>query len=166
MHVRHESLAADIPARERAMALRPLRPEEVPPPIWKEPPRCTGTEMCIYRGVQSNVRLVQTQFLRPQDVGSGGLMSRDPAAAWDTVYKHSANALVPSGPQEGGVACAHIPAAVWNELVDMRHLVERPYRGWFPYELNSSEMRVNTADAARLISAQRITIELVSTHRR
>jgi hypothetical protein len=148
------------------MALRPLRPEEVPPPIWKEPPRCTGAEMCIYRGVQSNVRLVQTQFLRAQDVGSGGLMSRDPAAAWDTVYKHSANALVPSGPQEGGVACAHIPAAAWNELVNMRHLVERPYRGWFPYELNSSEMRVNTADAAKLISAQRITIELVSTHRR
>lgn len=148
------------------MALRPLRPEEVPPPIWKDPPRCTGAEMCIYRGVQSNVRLIPAQFLRPQDVGSGGLMSRDPAAAWDTVYKHSANALVTSGPQEGGVACVHVPAAVWNELVAMRHLVERPYRGWFPYELNSSEMRVNTREAATLISAQRVTIELVSAHRR
>jgi hypothetical protein len=148
------------------MALRPLRPDEVPPAIWRDPPRCSGVEMCIFRGVQSNVRLVQIQFLRPQDVGSGGLMSRDPAAAWDTVYKHSANALVRSGPQEGGVACAHIPMAVWNDLVAMRHLVERPYRGWFPYELSSTEMRVNTPEAAALISAQRITIELVSAHRR
>lgn len=151
---------------ERAMALRPLRPNEEPPAIWKPPPRGAGVEMCIYRGVQSNVRLVQTQFLRPQDVGSGGLMSRDPAAAWDTVYKHSANALVPAGPQEGGVACVHIPVAIWNELVDTRHLVERPYRGWFPYEINSSEMRVNSPEAAALISAQRVTIELVSAHRR
>ena len=148
------------------MALRPLRPDEIPGPIWKEPPRCTGAEMCIYRGVQSNVRLVPATFLRPQDVGSGGLMSRDPKAAWDTVFNHSANALVRGGPQEGGVACAHVPAAIWNELVASRHLVERPYTGWFPYRIgNSSEMRVNSPEAAQLISAQPITVELVSQYR-
>jgi hypothetical protein len=149
------------------MALRPLLPHEKPQPIWKAPPLCVGVETCIYRGVQSNVRLVPAQFLRPQDVGSGGLMSRDPKAAWDTVYNHSAQALVSSGPQEGGVACAHVPAAVWNELVTSGHLVERPYTGWFPYRIgNSSEMRVNSVEAAQLISAQRISVEVVSQHRR
>ena len=56
------------------MALRALRPEEVPSAIWlqKPPPLCTGVETCIYRGVQSNVRLIPAQFLRPQDVGAGG----------------------------------------------------------------------------------------------
>lgn len=148
------------------MALRPLRPDEIPPPIWKTPPLCTGAEMCIYRGVQSNVRDVPKTFLRPQDVGSGGLMSRDPAAAWDTVYNHSANALVRGGQHEGGVACAHVPAAIWNDLVTSRHLVERPYKGWFPYRIgDSSEMRVNSLEAAQLISAQNITFELVSAHR-
>jgi hypothetical protein len=148
------------------MALRPLRPDEIPGPIWKAPPFCAGAEMCIYRGVQSNVREVPKTFLRPQDVGSGGLMSRDPAAAWDTVYNHSANALVRGGRDEGGVACAHIPAAIWNDLVASRHLVERPYTGWFPYRIgNSSEMRVNSLDAAQLISAQLITFELVSAHK-
>jgi hypothetical protein len=149
------------------MALRPLRPDEFPPGTkWVAPPQCMAAEMCIYRGVQSNVRLVPNQFLRPQDVGSGGLMSRDPKAAWDTVFNHSAKALVRGGPQEGGVACAHVPAAVWNELVASRHLVERPYTGWFPYKIgDSSELRVNSLEAAQLISAQTITFELVSQYR-
>lgn len=148
------------------MALRALRPDEIPGSIWKVPPRCAAAEMCIYRGVQSNVREVPKQFLRPKDVGSGGLMSRDPAAAWDTVYNHSSQALERGGPKEGGVACAHVPMAVWNELVASGHLVERPYTGWFPYRIgNSSEMRVNSPEAAALISAQKITIELVSAHR-
>ena len=107
------------------------------------------------------------QFLRPQDVGAGGLMSRDPDAAWDTVYNHSDHALIEFGPTEGGVACVHISANVWNALVQSRHLVEREYRGWFPYLPHmSSEMRVNTQDAVGLINRQRVTIELVSTHRR
>jgi hypothetical protein len=150
------------------MGLRPLRPNETAPPIWlvTPPPSCAGVEMCIYRGVQSNVRLVARRFLRPEDVGAGGLMSRDPAAAWDTVYNHSANALVRGGPNEGGVACAHIPAAIWNDLVQSQHLVERAYRGWFPSRLDSTELRVCTQDAADLINAQRITIELVSGHQR
>ena len=130
------------------------------------PPLSNGAIMCIYRGVQSNVRLLAGQFLRPKDVGAGGIMSRDPAAAWDTVYNHSDHALVDFGPQEGGVACVHISASIWNELVQSRHLCERVYGGWHPYPIpGSSEMRVNTHDAAGLINRQRVTIELVSTHR-
>lgn len=144
------------------MPLRELLPSEKPPDIWKKPPLCIVDEMCVYRGVQSNVRLVLATFLREKDVCAGGLMSRDPAAAWDTVFNHSAQALVAEGVNEGGVACVHIPAGLWNELVELGHLVERPYKGWYPYKLNSSEMRVNSADAAWLISNQRVTIELVS----
>lgn len=149
------------------MALRALRPDEAPPPIWllAPPPACTSTEMHVFRGVQSNVRLVAKQFLRSQDVGAGGLMSRDPAAAWNTVYHHSANALVRGGPNEGGVACVHIPAAIWNDLVQSRHLVERAYSGWHPVRMTSTELRVNSQDAANLINAQPVTVELVSAHR-
>ena len=52
------------PNEESVMALRALRPEEVPSAIWlqKPPPLCTGVETCIYRGVQSNVRLIPAQF--------------------------------------------------------------------------------------------------------
>ena len=149
------------------MNLRPLRPNEIPQPIWLKspPPLSTGAGMSIYRGVQSNVRMVGSQFLRPQDVGAGGIMSRDPAAAWDTVYNHSANALVESGHNEGGVACVHLPSIVWNELVQSGHLVERTYKGWFPYQIgNSTEMRVCSAEAVNLINRNRVTIELASTH--
>jgi hypothetical protein len=123
--------------------------------------------MCVYRGVQSNVRMVSLKFLRPQDVGSGGLMSRDPKAAWDTVYNHSDDSLVKDGHTEGGVACVHIPSKVWNELVESGHLVERDYRGWFPYQIgNSTELRVCSLEAANLMNAQRVTFETVSQHRR
>ena len=93
-------------------------------------------------------------------------MSRDATAAWDTVYNHSDNGLVRRGAGEGGVACVHIPTAVWNDLVQSRHLVERDYKGWYPYlRQMSTEMRANTQDAAKLINAQRVTVELVSAHR-
>ncbi len=111
------------------MPLRPLRPSESPPPIWllTPPPPCIGTKMLVYRGVQSNVRLVAGQFLRSQDVGAGGLMSRDPAAAsirstiipqmpwYAEVPMRGASPVYISPPPSGTTSCS--PAISSNEPI-------------------------------------------------
>jgi hypothetical protein len=128
------------------------------PPIWLEKPLplCTGPEMIVYRGLARNAQARLGKPLDPGDL-TGGKLSREVDAAQDAVFNWVGRDPVLSGSGAGGVIRVHISADVWNELVRTNSISERPYPG-FSGRLKSTEIRVNSPEAAMLINQQRMEL--------
>jgi hypothetical protein len=143
------STAAALPKSIR-FNLTKVRPSTVPP-IWLKtrPPSSGGQMVRVYRGVPQNVEGRLGQVVPEGEIG--GVLSRDPAAAQDAIFNQVGRNPTLTGSQRGGVIEVRIPADQWDELVRTVSVAERSYYG-FSRRLSTTEIRVNSIEAARLIN--------------
>ena len=115
--------------------------------------------MIVYRGFARNAESHAGTVVRPErDVAAGGILSRDPAAAHDAVFNQYGRDPVLNGESQGGVVAVTIPASLWNELVRSHSLSERGAYPGFSRRLDTTEIRVNSAAAARAINGCDMTV--------
>jgi hypothetical protein len=141
------------------MATLPTVDAATIPESWRRTPvpACTGPEMLVYRGVARNARARLGKVLDPADL-TGGQLSRQLDAANDAVFNQYGRNPVLTGAEAGGVIRIRIPAAAWNELVQTNSISERGNYPGFSRQLNTTEIRVNSAEAAMLINQQLMDI--------
>ncbi|MCW5747542.1 MAG: hypothetical protein KIT36_15245 [Alphaproteobacteria bacterium] len=147
------------------MATLPTVDPATIPESWRRAPvpLCNGPEMLVYRGVARSARGRIGRILDPGDL-VGGQLSRQLDAANDAVYNQYGRDPVLTGPDPGGVVRIRIPAAVWNELVQTNSISERGNYPGFSRRLNTTEIRVNSIEAAMLINQQ--TMDILPPDRR
>ena len=124
------------------------------PASWTREPLALsgGEDVFIFRGFASRAQQYSAQVIRVDaDVNAGGILSRNYDAAQDAIFNWVGRVPTRSGPEMGGVVRIRIPGEIWNLLVQTNSLSERSYPG-FSRSLSSTEIRVNSQDAARLIN--------------
>jgi hypothetical protein len=140
------------------MALPRVDPASIPESWRRTPvPACAGAEMLVYRGVARNARGRLGRILDPADL-VGGQLSRELDAAHDAVFNQYGRDPVLAGADAGGVVRIRIPAAVWNELVQTNSISERGNYPGFSRQLSTTEIRVNSIEAANLINQQTMDV--------
>jgi len=129
------------------------------PQNWRQTPvpRCVGPEMLVYRGVARSARNRIGRILDPQDL-VGGQLSRALDAAHDAVFNQYGRDPVLAGVEAGGVIRIHIRAALWDELVLTNSISERGNYPGFSRRLSTTEIRVNSVQAAQAINQQPMDI--------
>lgn len=122
------------------------------PPIWSRTPLepSGGIDVFVYRGVASKATERLASGVLAEDA-IGGVLSRRIDAAHDAIFNVVGRDPVLTGPNSGGVIRIKIPATVWDELVRTNSISERSYPG-FSRQLTSTEIRVNSNEAVRLIN--------------
>lgn len=115
-------------------------------------PLSNGKDVFIYRGVANDAAAkVASGVLAETDAAAGGVVSRLVDAAHDAVFNYYERPPVLVGPKAGGVVRIRVPSSLWDELVKTNNISERSYPG-FSRALNSSEIRINSVEAIRLIN--------------
>jgi len=124
------------------------------PASWRKTPvpLSGGKDVYVYRGVPRNASSRVGNVVRESD--SGGIMSRRVDAAQDAVFNYVNRDPTLSGENKGGVLRVRIPAKVWDELVQTNSISERDGYPGFSRQINSTELRVNSPEAGRLINGQ------------
>jgi hypothetical protein len=113
-------------------------------------PLSNGKDVYVYRGFARNAESrLTTGVVREGEIG--GILSRAVDTANDAIFNQVGRDPVLTGPTAGGVVRVRIPSAVWDELVKTNNLSERSYPG-FSRNLNSTEIRVNSVEAGKLIN--------------
>ena len=132
--------------------LPPVPPNSIPE-IWRKSPLplSAGKDVVVYRGFADKVHVKKATIVNANDL-QGGQVSRNVDAAHDAVFNQYGRDPILNGPDSGGVVMVRIPAKTWDELVRTNSISERPYYG-FSRRLNSTEIRVNSVAAARLINS-------------
>jgi hypothetical protein len=132
--------------------LPPVPPNSIPE-IWRKTPLplSGGKEVVVYRGFADKVNVKKATIVNTNDL-QGGQVSRKIDAAHDAVFNQYGRDPVLNGPDSGGVVMVRIPAKMWDDLVGTNSISERPYYG-FSRKLDSTEIRVNSVAAARLINS-------------
>jgi hypothetical protein len=122
------------------------------PEIWRrtQPPPSNGKPVKVYRGFARNVRRHAAAVIRLDEIG--GTLSRDPTAASDAIFNQYGRDPVLSGPEQGGVVEVTIPASLWDELVRTSSISERDNYIGFSRRLSTTEIRVNSLQAAAAIN--------------
>ena len=131
--------------------LPPVNPAQIPE-IWrrKAPPPSNGKPVKAYRGFARNVQRHATAVVRIDEIG--GTLSRDPAAASDAFFNQVGRDPVVSGAEQGGVVEITIPADLWDELLRTSSISEREGYPGFERRINTTEIRVNSPQAAAAIN--------------
>lgn len=132
----------------------PVVDSESIPASWRKTPvpLSGGKDVYVYRGVPRNASSRVGNVVREGD--TGGIMSRRVDAAQDAVFNYVNRDPTLGGENKGGVLRVRIPAKVWDELVQTNSISERGNYPGFSRQINSTEMRVNSPEAGRLINAQ------------
>jgi hypothetical protein len=122
------------------------------PEIWRriQPPPSNGKSVKVYRGFARNVQRHASAVIRLDEIG--GTLSRDPAAASDAVFNQYGRDPVLAGPEQGGVVEVTIPASLWDELLRTSSISERENYPGFSRKLRTTELRVNSTQAAAAIN--------------
>jgi hypothetical protein len=122
------------------------------PEIWRriQPPPSNGKSVKVYRGFARNVQRHASAVIRSDEIG--GTLSRDPAAASDAVFNQYGRDPVLAGPEQGGVVEVTIPASLWDELLRTSSISERENYPGFSRKLRTTELRVNSTQAAAAIN--------------
>ncbi len=129
------------------------------PKSWRETPvpPAQGGEMVVYRGVASRARNRIGNILDPEDL-VGGQLSREIDAAHDAIFNQYGRDPILTGIDAGGVIRIRIAAALWDELVRTNSISERGSYPGFSRRLNTTEIRVNSPEAAQAINGQPMDI--------
>jgi hypothetical protein len=104
----------------------------------------------VYRGFARNVQRHASSVIRLDEIG--GTLSRDPAVASDAVFNQYGRDPVLGGPERGGVVEITIPASLWDELLRTSSISERENYPGFSRRLRTTEIRVNSSQAAAAIN--------------
>jgi hypothetical protein len=130
-----------------------IDPQHIPE-NWRKtaPPQSGGSPVRVYRGFARRVNHHSQSVVRSTDIAAGGILSRDPAAAHDAVYNQYGRDPVLEGDDEGGVVEITIPADLWDELVATHNITERDGYPGFSRRLSTTEIRVNSQEAAQAIN--------------
>jgi hypothetical protein len=138
----HKSFMAPLPQ---------VNPAQIPE-IWrrKAPPPSNGKPVRVYRGFARNVQRHAAAVIRPDEIG--GILSRDPAAASDAVFNQYGRDPELSGPSAGGVVEIAVPASLWDELLRTSSISEREGYPGFSRRISTTEIRVNSPQAAAAIN--------------
>jgi len=128
-----------------------VNPETIPL-SWRQTPLPSsgGEDVYLYRGFARNVETHRAAVVRPDE--TGGILSRRPDAAQDAIFNQYGRDPVLAGPQAAGVVRVRVPAALWDELVRTNSLSERAGYPGFSRQLSSTEIRVNSPEAAQAIN--------------
>ncbi len=124
------------------------------PKTWRQSPvpSSGGQDVFLYRGLEKGAAQASSQIIRSADVAAGGFTSTELSAAQDAVFNAYGRDPVLSGPNAGGVVRVKIPGAVWDQLVKTNNISQRSYGG-FSGGMSTSELRINTQEAASLINS-------------
>jgi len=124
------------------------------PSSWRKaaPPPSGGNPVKVYRGFARRVNHHAQSVVRSTDVAAGGILSRDPAAAHDAVYNQYGRDPVLNGEDQGGVVEITIQADLWDELVATHNITERDGYPGFSRRISTTELRVNSQEAAQAIN--------------
>jgi hypothetical protein len=143
------------------MANVPLVDATTIPEMWRRTPvpLAGGGEVTIYRGFsrRAQQRINDRMVVRPEE-DSGGIFSRRLDAAHDAIFNVYDRTPVLAGPEAAGVVAVHLSASDWNLLVRQCGISERGNYPGFSRRLNSTEIRVNSPEAAELINNGRMTL--------
>ena len=144
--------APSPPARPLAPSLPVVDPTTIPA-SWLSSPLSPsqGKIVYVYRGFARNVETHAGAVVREGEMG--GVLSRRLDAAQDAVFNQVGRDPVLTGRQKGGVVEVQIPGDVWDELVTTNSISERGRYPGFSRQINSTEIRVNSAEAGRLINS-------------
>ena len=125
-------------------------PIETIPKTWRNPMEKATEDVHIYRGFPRNIRRHAEEPIK-KDIG--GQASRSIDAAHDAVFNQYGKDPVLDGPaaNRAGVVEITIPKDIWNLLAEKRHISERTYGG-FKQRIKSSEIRINTEEAADILN--------------
>jgi hypothetical protein len=134
--------AAHVPATWRAIQL----------------PLAGGQDVIIYRGFARNAESHSATVVRDSDANAGGVLSRRIDTAQDAVFNQVGREPVLTGEGQGGVVQIRVPAAVWDVLVRTGSISERGGYPGFSRQIDSTELRVNSVEAARLITSLEKTL--------
>jgi hypothetical protein len=146
-----ESVSEAPAAENAALSLPVVSPEAVPKSWQKTPlPLSGGRDVYVYRGFAKNAEPFMATVVREGEIG--GILSRRVDAAHDAIFNQVERDPVLAGPERAGVVRVRIPAAVWDELVRTNSISERGEYPGFSRKLNSSEIRVNSTEAGRVIN--------------
>lgn len=147
----HQSAPSSAPAL-------PMVPLNTFPKSWQKSPLplSEGRDVYLYRGFARNAQTHMATVVREGEIG--GILSRDPAAAHDAIFNQVSREPVLSGPNSAGVVRIRIPAAIWDELVKTNSISERAGYPGFSREIDSTELRVNSLEAGRLINSLEKTV--------
>ncbi len=136
-----------------------IDPQNIPA-SWRKssPPQSGGNTVKVYRGFARRAAHHANSVVRSKDVSSGGILSRDPAAAHDAVYNQYGRDPVMGGEDQAGVVEISIPANLWDEMVQTNNITERDGYPGFSRRISTTEIRVNSQEAAQAINqcSQRI----------
>jgi hypothetical protein len=149
-----EESAATPPAPKQTFGLRQLDPKQsgIPASWIKAPPPLSGGQpVKLYRGFSRNAESHSRQVVRPGE--TGGVLSRDPAAAHDAVFNQYERNPVLDGPARAGVVEITIPAGKWDALVNTVNIAERGGYPGFSRRLETTEIRVNADEAIQLMNS-------------
>lgn len=137
-----------------------IQPSSIPE-MWRRTPLSLvgGGEVTVYRGFSRRAqrRIDDRMVVRPEE-DSGGIFSRRLDAAHDAVFNVYDRNPVVGGPESAGVVAVHLAAADWNLLVRQNGISERGNYPGFSRRLTSTEIRVNSPEAAELINNARMTL--------
>ncbi len=139
------------PAGSPVVTLPTVNPDTIPTSWLKTPlPQSGGQDVYVYRGVAQNAANRVGQVVGEGEIG--GVLSRNMDAAQDAIFNQVGRDPVLAGPESGGVIRVRIPADVWDELVKTNSISERGNYPGFSRQLQSTEIRVNSPEAARVIN--------------
>nr|WKN35104.1 hypothetical protein K4G66_22260 [Tunicatimonas sp. TK19036] len=110
-------------------------------------PLSRGNVVKLYRGFHKDASTAMQKVVRNSDIASGGVLSRDIAAARDAIFHVYG---IDPDLDTAGIVEISISPTDWDKLVATKNIVERFYYG-FSRRLTSTEIRVNTATAAQII---------------
>ncbi|HEY8200887.1 MAG TPA: DUF4157 domain-containing protein, partial [Actinomycetota bacterium] len=122
------------------------------PATWRATPvpLSNGQDVFVYRGFARNASTYQATVVREGEIG--GILSRRIDAAQDAIFNQVGRDPVLTGPESGGVVRIRIPAATWDELVRTNSISERGGYPGFSRQITSTELRVNSVEAGRVIN--------------
>jgi hypothetical protein len=131
--------------------LRSIDPATLPASWRATPlPLSGGQDVYLYRGFARNVETHVGNVVREGEIG--GILSRNMDAAQDAIFNQIGRDPVLSGAQRAGVVKIRVPGATWDELVKSNSISERGNYPGFSRKIVSTEIRVNSVEAGRLIN--------------
>ena len=148
---------ATTPVAPAASSL-PIVPIENIPGSWRviQLPLSGGADIIVYRGFARNAESHSATVVREGEIG--GILTRALDTANDAIFNQVSRDPVLTGENAAGVVQIRIPAAVWDVLVSTNSVSERGGYPGFSRRINSTELRVNSVEAGRLINSLPNTI--------